>query len=136
MDHAEYANLPGVSWSSLKDLAVSPLRFWHLHVNTNRPEPRTTPEMKFGSALHCAILEPDQFNDRYACSLSQDDFSDGLLVTAPNLREWLYARNVKPRGNLKADLRSQVRHTFESGHAGEDPPLIWDLMCEMHETEN
>jgi hypothetical protein len=91
--------------------------------------------MTFGSALHCAVLEPEQFNDRYACSLSQSDF-DGLLVTNDNLRQWLRDRGKNPKGTLKADLVSQVRATFEQKHAGEDPPLIWDLMCEAHGQEN
>lgn len=135
MEHKDYSALPGVSWSALKDLATSPYRFWYLHVNPNRPEPRTSPEMLFGSALHCAILEPDQFNERYACALSQSDFP-GLLVTIDNLRQWLRDRGITPKGSLKADIINQVRNVFEMGHAGEEPPLIWDLMVEAHGQEN
>jgi hypothetical protein len=61
MTHEQYAEMPGVSWSSLKDLAVSPFRFWARNVDPNRPPSRTSPEMTFGSALHCAVLEPEQF---------------------------------------------------------------------------
>ena len=136
MEHTEYANLPGVSWSSLKDLAVSPLRFWYWWINPNRPERPTSAEMQFGSALHCAILEPDQFNERYACMLSQADFPDGLLVTMDNLRQWMRDRGKTPKGSLKSDLIGQVRYEFEAGHAGEQPPLIWDLMVETADKEN
>ena len=62
MSFAEYRNLPGVNFSSLKHIAESPLAYqWHL---TQPDEP--TPAMLFGSAVHCAILEPDQFDQRYA----------------------------------------------------------------------
>jgi len=135
LTHETYSELPGVSWSALKDLSVSSYRFWHLHVNPNRPEPRTSPEMMFGSALHCAVLEPDQFNDRYACSLSQSDYP-GLLVTMDNLRQWLRDRGVTPKGSMKSDVIAQVRNHFEQGHCGEQPPLIWDLMCVAHDQEN
>jgi hypothetical protein len=135
MNHEQYKELPGVSWSSLKDLAVSEYRFWHLHINPNRPEPRTSPEMQFGSALHCAVLEPDQFNERYACMLSQSDYT-GLLVTMDNLRQWMRDRGKTPKGSLKSDLIAQVRYEFEQGHCGEEPPLIWDLMVEASDQEN
>ena len=62
MSFEEYRNLPGVNFSSLKHIAESPLAYqWHL---TQPDEP--TPAMLFGSAFHCAILEPDQFDQRYA----------------------------------------------------------------------
>jgi hypothetical protein len=41
----------------MKDLAVSPLRYWHLNLNPNRPPRIETPEMQFGTALHCLVLE-------------------------------------------------------------------------------
>jgi exodeoxyribonuclease VIII len=62
MSFAEYRNLPGVNFSSLKHIAESPLAYqWYL---TQPAEP--TPAMLFGTAVHCAILEPEQFDQRYA----------------------------------------------------------------------
>lgn len=135
MNQESYQKLPGVSWSALQDLATSPLRYWYLWINPDRPERLATPEMQFGSALHCAVLEPDQLNERYACALSQSDYPD-LLVTMDNLRQWMRDRGRTPKGSLKSDLIAQVRGEFELGHCGEAPPLIWDLMVEVHNQQN
>ena len=104
----EYYSAPGLSYSGMKDLAVSPLRYWYLHVNPDRPVQEETPAMAFGSALHCAMLEPLKFSERYTC---EPDWSkvEGLLVTVADLRAWLTANGYKPKGTLKADLIDQVQ---------------------------
>lgn len=103
----EYYSAPGLSYSGMKDLAVSPLRYWHLHVSPDRPVQEETPAMAFGSALHCAMLQPSKFQERYTC---EPDWSkvEGLLVTVADLRAWLTANGYKPKGTLKADLIDQV----------------------------
>jgi hypothetical protein len=59
---AEYENLQAINWSSLKHLAVSPLLYkWR----KDHPEP-SKPAYVVGSACHCAILEPEKFDERYA----------------------------------------------------------------------
>lgn len=58
----EYAALPGVNWSTLKDMAKSPLHYRH-----RVSEPREdTPRMGMGRAVHTAVLEPDRFVLEYA----------------------------------------------------------------------
>ena len=51
-----------VSWSSLKHYDRSPA---HYLENFLHP-PESTPAMILGSALHCLVLEPDEFWNRYA----------------------------------------------------------------------
>ena len=121
---AEYFAAHGLSNSGMKDLAVSPLRYWHLHINPNRPEPRTTPEMTFGSALHCAVLEPDKFPLRYAREIDASDF-DGCLVTMDDLRAFLKARGIAPKGTRKADLIGVVQSVDP------DAPIL-DVLQERH----
>lgn len=59
---SNYDAIKAVNWSSLKHLSVSPLLYrWRL----KEPEERK-PAFVFGGAVHCAILEPDQFDARYA----------------------------------------------------------------------
>jgi exodeoxyribonuclease VIII len=57
-----YDEIKAINWSSLKHLAISPLLYrWRLE----HPEPRK-PAFIFGGAVHCAILEPEKFDERYA----------------------------------------------------------------------
>jgi hypothetical protein len=58
----EYFAHPAVSNSDLKMVLRSPAHYRHYKDNPTEP----TPAMKAGTALHCAILEPDQFMSRYA----------------------------------------------------------------------
>ena len=61
MTHAEYAAIEGINWSSLKHLGVSAHMYRH---RLNDPEP-SKPAFIFGGAAHCAILEPERFDERY-----------------------------------------------------------------------
>jgi hypothetical protein len=129
MPFADYCEMPGLSYSGLKDLAVSPLRYWHLNVNPNRPPKEDTAFTRFGSALHCAVLEPSCFESRYCPEINESDFPEGCLVTMDDLRTWLKDNGYKPNGKLKADLVSQV-----SAIAPEVP--ILDVVRERDELEN
>lgn len=62
MSFEEYAALPGVNFSTLKDMGASPLHYHH-----RLTEPREdTPRMSMGRAVHTAVLEPDRFALEYA----------------------------------------------------------------------
>lgn len=61
MPFDEYRALPGHNFSSLKNLAKSPLKYQHALQNPMQP----TPAMELGSAVHCAVLEPHAFQQRY-----------------------------------------------------------------------
>ena len=59
---ASYDQTKAVNWSSLKNMAVSPLLYrWRLE----HPQPRTA-AFVIGGAIHCAALEPGKFDARYA----------------------------------------------------------------------
>lgn len=58
---AEYRTWPGISWSDLSNMAVSPLEFHERLHNPTEP----TAAMDLGSAIHCAVLEPEQFDATY-----------------------------------------------------------------------
>lgn len=54
------------SWSTLKFYDKSPAHYLHAVLNP----PERTPAMLIGSALHCRVLEPDKFPERYAVAPS------------------------------------------------------------------
>jgi len=112
MTKAEYFALPGLSQSGMKDLAVSPLRYWFLHINPDRPEDKPSAEQQFGNAVHCAVLEPEQFESRYAVECEASDY-EKCLVTIADIREFITSKGHKPKGTLKADLIIQA-HSIDS----------------------
>ncbi len=61
MTHDDYRKIAAVNWSSLKYMSVSPRMYRHRLAN---PEPRKTAWV-LGGAIHCAVLEPSRFVDRY-----------------------------------------------------------------------
>lgn len=124
----DYYSMPGLSNSGMKDLVVSPLRYWHLHINPNRPKAEPSAEMQFGSALHCLVLEPDQFGSRYGCCLDQVDV-EGCLVTMDDLKGFLRDKGKVPKGKLKSEVTAQVLQCDPSAP-------VWDLLVEAHALEN
>jgi PDDEXK-like domain of unknown function (DUF3799) len=104
--YAEYSQTPGLSHSALEDLAVSPLRYWYKWINQERPADEPTPQMQFGSAVHCAVLEPAEFDKRYAAEV---EVPEGCLDTVADLRSFLDRNGLKAKGNLKADIIAQVQ---------------------------
>lgn len=122
MTDAEYFSTPGLSHSGMRDLAVSPLRYWHLHVNPNRPTDEPTPEMEIGHALHCAILERSEFDKRYACEVVPPDL---CLDTIEDMRGFLREIGVTPKGTRKAEMISQVQTVAP------DAPIL-EVLRERH----
>lgn len=68
MTNDEYHSAPGISKSHLDAIAEkSPRHYWHEYLNPNRdPSEGDSPALLLGSAIHSAILEPSDFEDRYA----------------------------------------------------------------------
>lgn len=60
--HAETAHL---SASGLKLFMRSPRHYWDAYLNPDRYIRPSTAAMKIGTAVHCAILEPEEFDRRY-----------------------------------------------------------------------
>lgn len=108
MTRSAYLATPGLSNSGMKDLAVSPLRYWYRHINPNRPEEKQSEELTFGAALHVAVLQPDQFDSLYACEVSAEDYP-GALVKMDDLKDWLKQRGLPTSGKLKRELMDRVR---------------------------
>lgn len=59
--YEEYAGLPGVNFSRLKELKRSPY-----HYQFRRENPATSKPLSLGQAAHCATLEPERFASQFA----------------------------------------------------------------------
>lgn len=65
MSNAEYHADPAISKSGLDEVNRSPLHYWTRYLDPNREPRKETPALAFGTAVHCAILEPDRFVTDY-----------------------------------------------------------------------
>lgn len=66
MNNTEYhADTSAISASGLKLFMRSPAHYWAAYLDPERIERQPTAAMRLGTATHCAILEPDAFDDRY-----------------------------------------------------------------------
>lgn len=61
----DYYNHPAMSRSKLVDLDKMTPYEWYLKHLANALESKSTKALDFGSAFHCAILEPHLYNDLY-----------------------------------------------------------------------
>jgi len=68
LDITSYHRGPGISKSGLDKIDQSPYHYWSHYRDPNCPpeEPRTSDSDMAGALLHCALLEPDEFDKRYA----------------------------------------------------------------------
>ena len=65
MPEEQYFDFPAFSNSDLKLIARSPAHYWAAKRDPGREPDEDTPARKAGRALHCTILEPDDFQNRY-----------------------------------------------------------------------
>ena len=106
MTEQEYRAIPALSFSSMKDLEVSPFHFWYWHINPDRPERPESEQQVFGSALHCAVLQPPEvFDAQYAVALTPPE---NALDTIGDMREWIKSKGFTPKGTKKDEMAAQV----------------------------
>jgi RecB family exonuclease len=63
--NADYHADPAVSASHIKAVMQSPYHYWSRFLNPQRPVVEPTAAMRFGSLVHCVVLEPDEVSKRY-----------------------------------------------------------------------
>ena len=85
---SSYAEIPGVNFSSLKYIAISPKMYRHRLAN---PEPRKK-SWVIGGAIHCKVLEPEAFDRRY------------IVLDAETVKAIAPARNTKEGKALVAQF--------------------------------
>jgi hypothetical protein len=70
--NADYHADPAVSASHLHAIAKSPYHYWARFLDPDRQPVEPTPAMRFGSLVHCAVLEPNELLQRYGVCLPRN----------------------------------------------------------------
>ena len=65
MSNDAYHASEGISNSGLGDILQSPYHYYKRHLDPNRPERKELQSQEDGTLTHCAVLEPDEFHNRY-----------------------------------------------------------------------
>lgn len=66
LSNSEYHSHPAVSKSHLDQMARSAAHYWARYLDPEREVPEPTAEMKLGTALHTAVLEPHLWAEQFA----------------------------------------------------------------------
>ena len=90
-------------------------------------EKEETDAMLYGTAGHCATLEPERFDAAYARMPTKEDFGTELLVTVSDMNSWAKERGIKGlSGKTKAEMIKIIQTTGE-------PVQIYDVIREEAE---
>lgn len=120
----DYLNDWALSYSAMKTLNSSPPD-WHWESPFNLVEDhleRSTPALRFGSALHCGLLEPEgELEKRFAVPPNhEDDRYKGYIRTIPDLKTALKSLGLPVSGNRPELVERLLEH---------DPGAkLWDLV--------
>lgn len=75
----QYHDDPAIGSSGIKLLIERPRRYWFQSpLNPNRIKSKTTPAMKFGTAFHTLILEPEKFDYKIKFGVDQSQIAGTL----------------------------------------------------------
>ena len=108
ISNAEYHADPAVSASHLHAVAASPYHYWSRFLDPNRPVIEPTAAMRLGSLVHCAVLEPDELNSRYAVApdrRSKDGKATAAMLAASGI-EAVTAADMELAMAMAASVRS------------------------------
>lgn len=124
LSNEEYHADPAISSSGIKKLLKSPLEYWHESpLNPSREKQAATPSMKFGTAYHTLVLEPEKF-DYEVIPNTKTTSKEGCLAEAE------YAQ----LNAMKAQLQSIDKHRFLFMNGYAEVSIFWrdettGLMC-------
>lgn len=124
MPFANYAAAPGINFSTLRFMALSPLHYLHALQNP----PAETPAMLLGRATHTAVFEPQRFQLEYAVwsgdrrGAACQQFADEAAAQGRSiLKEGEYNTALAIRDSVRGI--PEVAALLEKGHP--EASLFW-----------
>lgn len=106
-NEAYHSDTSAISASGLKLLARSPRHYWAKYLS-GRNEQKDTAALKFGTAFHCALLEPDRFSAEYDVMPEINRRTDDGKATYKTLMESGLNFITEPQMILIDEMRNSV----------------------------
>ncbi len=124
----DYHEINRLSASHIKNIVTSSATFFEQSWLNKRRNNAPTEAMKFGSAMHKAIIEgEDAFNEAYEPKKNKDDY-ENLLVTVADMKEFLDGKGMEyKKTETKGNLIEQcLEH---------DDANVWDVLKSQDENK-
>lgn len=120
ISNEEYHSGAGVSKSQLDDVAVNPAIFpWK---KTAPVDDEKLKALDMGTALHCLLLEPDEFSKRF---IKAPEFN--RRTTDGKEREKQFLKDCEDTGKTVMDFEQHRKLSLMQGSAMAYPPARWLL---------
>lgn len=126
---SNYWTHPGVSQSQLRDFARSPMHYHARHV-ARTAEVAETAAMRFGTALHTAVLEPDVYASRYVTRTWDARTKEGKAARDAATARGLIALDDDDADKIASMVASLTAHPLASrilaSRTHVEHPIAWE----------
>jgi hypothetical protein len=113
--------------TSIKELVIDPIEYQHRRLHGG--EPKETFALKWGSAIHCRVLEGrTSLAERFPIGPAKTDYDDKLLDTMADLRKHCSTIGIKA-AQTKEETIKRIREI-------DTEVLIWDEILAKFEADN
>lgn len=117
ISHELYHAGPGISKSGLDQIDRSPLHYWAKYLDPQREPWKTTRAKTLGSALHCLLGEPNNFEKKF-CQTPKIENHPAALRTVDDIKARLK--------DLGLPVTGRKDHLIEKVKAADPAAVIWD----------
>jgi len=124
MTYPDYDQIPALNFSTLKHMAGGPFNYAY---RLRNPQPQTQ-TMAVGVAVHCMVLEPDQFNSRYAiCDMNRNSnaYKDQAALEAEAGRVILKSGEYADICTIAASVSNNDKAVELLTHCTTEAALTW-----------
>ena len=111
-DRTQYENFRAANKSGLDCIERSPLHYWARFLDPNREPEKDTPAKALGTAIHCAVLEPQRFEQEYRAEPTPETHPS-CLVTADDYKEACRNLGLAVSGT-KDTLKQRIKEVSNS----------------------
>lgn len=108
----EYRKLPSINYSACKDFDESRSKFYRKHILKEVIEEKKHYSTVFGDLVHCLLLTPEEFHNRFATLEVGATPKPQMKALADNLWE-VTKQSMSESGQVTRDIESLLREAFD-----------------------